>query len=762
MRARAPVLPRKEGVDQRGSSPTSHPRPGAPPSASSAASRAPPESSAHRLSGGPSTSRPSSSTDNDSVGLEEEETPARSPHPKDALSEHLPGKSAAHARPALSSGRHPAWSALRDRSAAHHGTRPALPARRAPHSEDREEGSRASAPPSRLSPSPGGSSRLLITEPQPGSPLSRGWKEGQDVPAARSNAPSGSTRPSAASSRPSSRTQASEGAGDSDGDGESDAEEGGRPAAATAPTFRSRLPAGPPVSGHLSSLRNRPFAAHGRYPHRFGNGRGPRLHPSSSPPSTASPRVHPWVDSHPASDHRRGPAGQEDSEEEAEDEKPLPATVVNDHVSSSSRQPASPGGDHLRRGPQRGASLQRKEPLPENPKSAGTWAGVPPQAKPLSSKAQDTQEGGSPKMQLGGRPPVPRFPHHPGPTRMGAGSAALEKSPVPASQPQPHGPRSKEVGRPPFRPQPVFPSEAGRLRPTSQESASFSDSYSSRGGQSSRAASPQNLDDDSAEAETGGVRAPAYSAGAKDATPSLPKHRQVEAQAGSAGDGHLRRPAGRPGSLHPHARTRVPGRAGPQWAGRTDGASQASPIKKETLPSKSQQSVSAEEENEDVMFFKGGKDKDPQSSSAPKWPSSFSPRGGKHVDGTLAKGETEPAIVLAPPRVGSPQEENATPVKRPLSPPPGSSPRASHLPPRHPARSPAATPSPTVGTPPLPQVTTRAPAPSAPTTPMLSLRQRMMNSRFRNPFSRAPVRPPSRPGELFLPERCLDGFQQGS
>ncbi|XP_060986150.1 fibronectin type III domain-containing protein 1 [Dama dama] len=742
VRARAPVLPRKEGVDQRGSSPTSHPRPGAPPSASSSASRAPPESSAHRLSGGPSTSRPSSSTDNDSVGLEEEETPARSPHPKDALSEHLPGKSAAHARPALSSGRHPAWSALRDRSVAHHGTRPALPARRAPHSEDREEGSRASAPPSRLFPSPGGSSRLLITEPQPGSPPSRGWKEGQDVPAARSNAPSGS----AASSRPSSRTQASEGAGDSDGDGESDAAEGGRPAAATAPTFRSRLPAGPPVSGHFSSLRNRPFAAHGRYPHRFGNGRGSRLHPSSSPPSTASPRVHPRVDSHPASDPMRGPAGQEDSEEEAEDEKPLPATVVNDHVSSSSRQPASPGGDHLRRGSQRGASLQRKEPLPENPKSAGTWAGVPPQAKPPSSKAQDTQEGGSPKMQLGGRPPVPRFPHHPGPTRMGAGSAALEKSPVPASQPQPHGPRSKEVGRPPFRPQPAFPSEAGRQRPTSQESASFSDSYSSRGGQSSRAASPQNLDDNSAEAETGGVRAPAYSAGAKDATPSLPKHRQVEAQAGSAGDGHLRRPAGRPGSLHPHARTRVPGRAGPQWAGRKDGASQASPIKKETLPSKSQQSVSAEEENEDVMFFKGGKDKDPQSSSAPKWPSSFSPRGGKHLDGTLAKGETEPAIVLAPPRVGSPQEENATPVKRPLSPPPGSSPRASHLPPRHPARSPAATPSPTVGTPPPPQVTTRAPAPSAPTTPMLSLRQRMMNSRFRNPFSRAPVRPPSRPG----------------
>ncbi|KAJ8797173.1 hypothetical protein J1605_017401 [Eschrichtius robustus] len=723
-RARTPGLPRKDGVDKRGSSAASHPRPGAPPSASSVPA---PEGPAHR---------PSSPGDSDSVGQEEEGPAAGSPQP--------PPKSAAHARPALSPGRHPAWGALRDRGSAYHGAKPALPARRAPHSEDGEENSRASAPPGRLSPSHGGSSRLLPTQPQPGSPLSRGGKDGHDAPGAKSTAPLRATQPSSVSSRLPSRTQASEGADDSDGGGDHDTEEEGKQAEAPAPAPRSRAP----VSGHFGALRNRPFAAPGRYPHRLGGGRGPRLRPPSSPPSTVAPRVPSTVSSHPASDHRRGLGGHEDSEEEAGDEQPLPATVANDHASSSSGQPASRGADHLRRGPQRAASLQRKEPLEENPKAAGTRAGAHPQAKSPPSKAQGVQqssgagvEGGSPQTLS----PAPRSQHHPGtgvPRRTGAGSAAPEKQPssaVSASQQQPLGPQSKEEGRPPSKPQ------AGRPHPTSQESASFSDPYSSRGRQS-----PQNQSedsDDSAEAETRGIRAPAYSAGAKVATPSLPKHRQVEAQARSAGDSHLRRPPGRPGSLHPQARPRLPGRAGPQAVGKKDGASQATPSKREPLPSKSQQSVSAEEEDEDVMFFKGGKDKDKDlpSSSVPKWPSSFIPRSGKHVDGNIAKGETEPAIVLAPPRVSSPQDKNATPLKRPPPAPPGSSPRATHLPPRHPPRSPA-TPSPTEGTPSPPRFTTRAPAIYSSTTPMLSLRQRMMNSRFRNPFSRPPVRPPSRQG----------------
>ncbi|XP_023978392.1 fibronectin type III domain-containing protein 1 isoform X2 [Physeter macrocephalus] len=733
-RARAPGLPRKDGVDKRGSSPASHPRPGAPPSASSVPATAP-EGPAHR---------PSSSDDNDSVGHEEEGPAAGSPRP--------PPRSAAHA------GRHPAWGALRDGGSANHGAKPALPARRAPHAEDGEENSRPSAPPARLSPSHGGPPRLLPTQPQPGSPLSGGWKGGHDAPAAKSSAPFRATQPSSVSSRLSSRTQASEGAGDSDGGGGSDAEEKGQQAEATAPTLRSRAP----VSGHFSALRTRPFAAPGRYPHRLGGGRGPRLRPSSSPPSTVAPQVHSRVSSHPASEHRRGLRGHEDGEEEAGDELPLPAAVANDHASPSSGQPVSRGADHLRRGPQRAPGLQRKEPLEETPKSAGTWAGAHPQAKSPPSAAQGVQqrtdarvEGGSPRTQP---PPAPRAQHHRGtggPRRVGAASAAPERQPssaVSAPQQQPRGPQSREEGRPPSKPQ------AGRPHPTSQESASFADPYSSRGRQSSLTASsrgglptsPQNQSedsDDSAEAETRGIRAPAYSAAAKVATPSLPKHRQVEAQARSAGDSHLRRPLGRPGSLHPHARPRVPGRAGPQAVGKKDGASQATPSKREPLPSKSQQSVSAVEEDEDVMFFKGGKDKDKDSlaSSVPKWPSSFIPRGAKHVDGNIAKGETEPAIVPAPPRVSSPQDKNATPVKRPPPPPPGSSPRATHLPPRHPPRSPA-TPSPTEGTPSLPRFTTRAPAIYSSTTPMLSLRQRMMNSRFRNPFSRLPVRSPSRQG----------------
>ncbi|XP_032341168.1 fibronectin type III domain-containing protein 1 isoform X2 [Camelus ferus] len=758
MRARMPVLPRKEGVDKPGSAPAPHPRPGAPPSASaSSAAHTPLEDSAHRTSGAPSTNRPSSSTDNDSVGEEEEEPAAGSPHPKDATSQQPPRKT----RPALSPSRQSAWNALRDRSFAHHSTKPALPAQRAPHSEDGEEISRASAPPSRLSPPHGGSSQLQPTEPHPRSPLSRGWKDGHNAPAAKANGPSRSTKSSLVSSRLSSRTQASEEADDSDGDGDNAAEDKGRQAEATAPTFRARLPAGSPVSGRFNLLRNRPFAAHGRYPHRFGSPRGPRLQPSSSPPSTVSSQVHPRVNSPAASDYRRVSGINEDSEEEeAEDEKPLTAAVVNDHVPSFSRQPASRGADYLR-SPQSGASLLRKEPLAENPKSAGTWAGVHPQAKSLSSKAQDVQQStdagvdrSSPKTQLSlARPPTARSQHHPGSIAPGKHPSST----VSASQKQPHGPQSKEAGRPPSKPQ------AGRPPPTPQESASFSDPYSTRGRQSSLTASsrgvlptsPQNQDedsksryggnhDDSAEAEARGVPAPAHSA--KDATPSLPKHRQVEAPGGSAGDSRLRRPLGRPGSPHPHARTRVPGRAGPQAVGKKDGASQATSSKREPLPSKSQQSVSAEED-EDVVFFKGGKDKDedPLSSSVPKWPSSFIPRGDKYANGNIAKGETDPVIVLEPPRVSSRQDVNATPVKRPPPPPPGGSPRASHHPPRQPPRSPA-TPSPTVGTPARPQFTTRAPAVHSSTTPMLSLRQRMMNARFRNPFSRAPVRPPSRQG----------------
>ncbi|XP_036173036.1 fibronectin type III domain-containing protein 1 isoform X2 [Myotis myotis] len=627
-RVRAPVLPRQEGVDKPGSSPPSHPR-----GASLWVPHAPTAGSSRRPA-----HLPSSSADNDSLDWEEGEPATGSLDPKDASSERLHPESAP-ARPALGPGRHPASSA-RPRGPALQGARPALPARRAPYSEAAPHGA---------------ASRLQPTEPQPGPPLPRGGKDGHDGPAAKSHAPSRPTKSSPVSSRVAPRPQAPRRV-----DGDSDADDA--------------------VPGHVGPHRNKPFAAHGRYPSRSGYGRGPRLQASGPPVPTGTPRA-----------HARG------AESEAEDEKPLPATAVQGHVPSSSRQPASRGGDHPRRGPQRGTSLAPRDPLAGNPESAGTRAAAHLPDKPLPSKAQDV-----PRSADSG---AAQSPHHPGP------SAPRRK------------PASPLAGRPHLDPY----------------------AYGSRGSQSSLPEGSERNSGgrhaDSKDAETLGIRA--HAARAKDAAPAPPKHRQVEAPTGSAGDGHPRRPAGaspRPGHPHAHARARVPGRAEPQEAGKKDGAS-----KKEALTAKSPQSVSAEEEaeeeEEDTWFLKGGKDEDPLSASVSKWPPSSIPRGSKYTDRGSA--ETDSASAPAAPRRGSPREERPTPPQRPPS--AGSAPRASHLPPRHPPRSPSTASAP-VGTPARPRYTTRAPPAYASTTPMLSLRQRMMHSRFRNPFSRAPARPSFRQG----------------
>ncbi|XP_036982038.2 fibronectin type III domain-containing protein 1 isoform X2 [Artibeus jamaicensis] len=712
-RVRVPVLPRKEGVDKAGSS---LPRLGA-----SSVAQTPAEGSPHHPANGPS-----GSTDNDSLDGEEKEPAVGSPHFKDASLGPLQPKSTASARPALWPSRQAASSALQNRGPAHHGARPALPAQRAPHSEAGEENSRASAPPSRLSPPLGGSSRLL--------PTNTHGKNGHHVLPTKADAPSRPTKSSLVSSRLRSRTQVPEKVDASDGDGDSDAEEEGRQAEVTTQTLRARKPAGAPVSGHFGAHRNKPFAAHGRYPNRFGYGRGPRLQPSSSPPSTMAPQVHTGGSSHPASNFRRG-LGIHDEQSETEEEKPLPAAVGNDHVPSSSKQPASQGRDHLSRGPQRGLSLQRKEALAENPKSAGSWdKSQPSKAQDVPQSTDSGEERDSPKTQPSpARPPAAPSQHH-------LGSSA---------------PRRKHT----------FP-QAGRPHPVSQESVSSDPyTYPSRSRQSSLPvssrgvppSSPQNQNkdsksryggnhEDSTEVETPGVRATTHLAGAKDAIPATPKHRQVEAPAGGTSDGHLRRPPGsflRLGRPYTHARTRVPGRAGTQAVGKKDGVAQATPPKKEPLTAKSLQSVSAEEEEEeeeeDVGFFNGGKDTDPLFSSVSKWPSSSAHGDSKDADGDSA--ETESALVPAPPGGSSPQDENPTPVQRP--PPPGSSSR--HLPPRLPARS-SGTPRAPTGTPAGPRHTTQAPPAYTSTTPMLSLRQRMMNSRFRNPFSRQPGRPTFRQG----------------
>ncbi|XP_030659844.1 fibronectin type III domain-containing protein 1 isoform X2 [Nomascus leucogenys] len=740
VRARMPALPRRESVDKPGFSLATQPRPGAPPSASaSPAHHASTQGTSHR------PSLPASLNDNDLVDSDEDQRAVGSLHPNGAF---------AQPRPALFPSRQSPSSVLRDRSSVRPGAKPASPARRTPHSGAAEEDSSASAPPSRLSPPHGGSSRLLPTQPHLGPPLSRGGKDGEDAPATNSNAPSRSTMSSSVSSRLLSRTQVSEGAEASDGesDGDGDREDGGRQAEATAQTLRAR-----PASGHFHLLRHKPFAANGRSPSRFGIGRGPRLQPSSSPQYTVPSRAHPRVPSHPDS-HPRLSSGVHGDEE---DEKPLPATVVNDHVPSSSRQPFSRGWEALRRSPQRGASLLWKEPIPENPKSTGADAHPQGKYSSLASKAQDVQqstdadtEGHSPKAQPGStgrraspaRPPAARSQHHPSvPRRMTPGRAPEQQPPPPVatSQHQP-GPQSRDAGRSPSQPR-LSLTQAGRPRPTSQgRSHSSSDLYTA----SSRGMLPTALqnqdedaqgsyDDDSPEVEAQDVRAPAHAAGAKEAAASLPKHQQVESPtgAGAGGDhrsqsGHAGSPArpSRPGG--PQSRARVPSRAAP---------GKSEPPSKRPLSSKSQQSVSAEdEEEEDAGFFKGGKE-DLLSSSVPKWPSFSTPRGGKDADGSLAKDEREPAIALAP-RGGS-----LAPVKRPLPPPPGSSPRASHLPSRPPPRS-AATVSPVAGTHPWPRYTTRAPPGHSSTTPMLSLRQRMMHARFRNPLSRQPARPPYRQG----------------
>uniref|UniRef100_A0A8C9AIH0 Fibronectin type III domain-containing protein 1 n=1 Tax=Prolemur simus TaxID=1328070 RepID=A0A8C9AIH0_PROSS len=733
---RTPVLPRKDGADKRGSSLTAHPRSS---SAASPVRHTATQRTSHRPSGGSSANPPASSADNDSVDPDEDERAAGSLHPKDTSAQQPPPKSPAQPRPALSPSRQSASSVLRDRSATHHGTKPASPAWRAPHSAAMEEDFSASAPPSRLSPSHRGSSRLLPTQPHLSPPPSRAWRDGHEAPAAHSNAPSRSTTSS-------SRTQVSEGADASDGqgDGDGDAQDGGRPAEATAQTLRAR-----PASGHLSLLRHRPFATNGRFANRFGGGRGLRLQPSSPPQSTVPSRAHSRAHSHPASVPRLGSGIHGDGE----DEKPLSATVVNDHVPSSSRQPTSRGWDPLRRSPLRGASLHRKEPIPENSKSAGTDAHSQGKSSSLSSKAQDVQqstevdmEGHSPKTQpvsLGrqpssARPPVARSQHHPAlsvPRRMtpGRGSERQPPPPIATSQHQPSAPQSKDAGRSLTQPK-LVPAPAGRPRPTSQGSPhSLSDPHtaSSRGvlhtGRRSQDEDSQSSDE--GEGDSTEVGAPAR---AKDAAPPLPEHRQVESPAGSANHRLRSGHAGswsRPGG--PQTRARVPGRATP---------GETQPPSRRPLPSKSQQSVSAEDEEEDAGFLKGGKE-DPLSSSVSKWPSSSTPKGSKYADGSLAKDQREPAVVLA----RSPaQEESAAPGKGPLPPPPGSPPRASHLPPRLPPRSPA-TQSPVTGTPSWPRSATRAP-PSHSTTPMLSLRQRMMHSRFRNPLSRQTGRPPYRQG----------------
>ncbi|XP_023567994.1 fibronectin type III domain-containing protein 1 isoform X2 [Octodon degus] len=745
LRSRMPVSPPKEGMDRHVLPPVAHPSPGA--TASEEASR---DLSPYH-NGGPSAS----SIDNDSVDRDEEERAAGFPHSKSAAFQQLSPKTSAQFQPSLS---HSNEAASSDTRPMHHGTNPALPAGRTPHSGVMEEDSSVPAPPLRLSPSLRGSSRLLPIQPHPGPPLSRGWKDGRS-PAVNSHSPSRSTLSAPVSSHLSSRTEVSEGGDTADGGSHSDRNAGDTrwKAEATVPSPRAR-----PASGHFSLLRNRPFAANGRFPNRFFNGQGSRVQPSSSPQSTLASRVLSRGNSQSTSHPRLG----SDIHGHVEAEKPLPATVVNDHRTASPRQHPSGGWDSSRRGSQRGASLYRKEPVPENPKSAGTDVHPLDKSPSLTSRTQDVQQSTDleveehfPKTQLvsagrqlsPARPSAAKTQPYPGasiPRRMAPGRVPHNQPSVSSSQHRhPSSSQSKDPDRSLSQPKLAL-APAGRSRPTLQGSAHSSDSLAGRSGAGLRPAprgqdkdSQSSYEDNSTEVEALDVGDPTHTVGSKDATPSLTKYHQVASPVGTGEERPQRGHAGtssrpnRPGT--PDLRPRVPGRTEGQV---TPGKKSPS---KRPLPSKSLQSVSTEEEEEeeaeeqeDVGFLKGGQE-DPLSSSVPKRPSSSIPRGSKYSDGRLTK--DRPAIVLAPRGESSAQEERATLGKRPPHAQPGSSPRASQLPTGHPPRSPA-TQSPIVSTSSWPQYTTRAPPSYYSTTPMLSLRQRMQR-RFRIPGSRQPARP---------------------
>ncbi|KAK7809424.1 hypothetical protein U0070_015020 [Myodes glareolus] len=678
-----PVLPRKEGMDRRGSSLVPHPHPRVESSVTTS-----------------STYTQLSSTDNDSTNQNEDDQEV-SPDPK-AASFQTP-KNPVGSTPTATPRHHVASNMLRDKSRLLPGAKAESSASRHSHSSTSEEDSSVATQPLNHGSLHRGSSR-----PHSRSQISRGWKDGQDAPVSGSHMPSRTAVSPSGSSRPFSLTEGSEEEDTNDGGGVIDRDAGDtrRQAEVTAQTQQTR-----PALGHFSLTRNKPFSAHSRNPNRFPRFRGLRLQPSGSPQSTSASKVLSRSPSQPASHTRSNVYG------DGEDEEPLPATVVNDRTPSSSRHPASGGWDTLRRGPQRGASLYRKDPIPENPKAAG--ADVHPGGKPpLSSKARDFEQRTNEDAHQ---------------TSPGSASRQLSPAqlPAPRSQPFPGStvPRRMTPGR---------ISEVSSSQSKSDEAGrDHSHTMNSRGvlpsaSQSQDEDSQSSYEENSTEIETLDSRTSTHSAGAKDATPSTFRHRQVGSQIGNSGispqpshTGASVRPS-RPGS--PHPRAQVPGRAG----------FQATPVRKISpskgpLPPESLQSVFTEEEEEEEEEKEGLLKGKEDSLSTLKWPSSSSHRGNKYADRNFDKDRA--AVGLVPQGGSLVQEQNAIPGRRP----PGSPSIASHPSPRYQPRN-HATASPTASTHSWPRYTTRAPPSYSSTTPMLSLRQRMQR-RFRTPVSRQPPRP---------------------
>ncbi|XP_043860818.1 fibronectin type III domain-containing protein 1 [Dromiciops gliroides] len=812
VRARIPTLPQKTNIDSRDFSSSSQD--------SQSASTSPSSSSLHddetkhlrmRNSHHPSSRvtsvNPShENTSNDPVDDDDDK---KERHIKDPLhSKYLsPGKPASQtterSRLTVPSNRQSVTH--REKSPTHGEGKSHLPAHTNAPSENWEEKPSFLVPATRTS-SHGGTPRALPTRFHSGS-HSRVLKNDQEARAINSAIPSQSTLSSPARHRPTHSHLPSmkqipdeRNGSDDDGNEDYDAEDKKRQTDSTSSTFRSRLTAGQPISGNLNFPRRRPFSSSSRYPNRVSSSQVARSQPSSSPQSTTSSRVH----SHRISDPRVGSNIDRDEEEREEDdeERPLPSTIINDHLPSSSRQPTSPSSDHMRRISQRVSSAHRKVPLTENAKSPLT-------SQSSSSDTQDAhQNTGTEGVPARVRPST-RSQHQSGssvPTRVTNGqdsrSAAVSSERHPStSKHQLHDHQGKEMENPLAKSKQLL-SVPGNSYSSSQDVHSNSHpSFKARAGQSTLSANsrgkfpPQasrqshqesegRYDDSqnySTELEDQDVRINTHSTHHKDGlspTSSLSKQQQIGTQSGNADEKaqsrHTSSPSSRgSGSSLPagsssssrethenpilpffHSRARAPSRIVPQLE-KKESRYQSTPSKVEPpskSPSssslKSHQSVSNnDDEDDDREYIRRDKEEDSVSSSVSKWPPSSA---GKYINRNVGKDKEKSVSSPFPHRVRSNEEENSTPLKRPVPPP-----RTSQLP-NAPSRflpRPHGTQSP-ISTTPL-HTTTHAPLTYSSTTPMLSLRQRMLNSRLRNPPSRYPARPPYRPGNNGRPN--VDG-----
>ncbi|XP_074044057.1 fibronectin type III domain-containing protein 1 isoform X2 [Macrotis lagotis] len=826
VRARIPTLPQKTNIDSRDSSSSSQGSQSVSTSLSSSSSYGDDDENRHlRMRNSHPSSRVSSvnpaieNTNNDPV----DEVGHKERHIKDPLNSKYPSsgkpvsKTAERSRLTIPSNQQEK-SPILGEGKSH------LPAHTNVPSENWEEKSSFLVPATRTS--HGGAPRVLPTRFHSGS-HSRVLKNDQEARAVNSAMPSqssvsSSTRHSPTHSHlPSMKQKPDERNGsDDDGNEEYDAEDKKRQTDSTPPTFRSRLAAGQSITGNLNFPRRRPFSSSSRYPNRVSSSQGTRLQPSSSPQSTISSRIH----SHRISDPRVDSNIDRDEEEREEDdeERPLPSTIVNDHLSSS-RQPTSPSSDHRRRIPQRVSSVQRKLPLTENSKSPLTSQsslldahsqGNSPSFpnKPYTQNAhRNTGTEGVPARTR----PSTRSQHQSGTSvstkvmniqdsRSTAGSSERHPSShLSTSKHQLHDTQGKEVENPLSKSKQLLPIPENSYSSSQDVHSNSHPSFKTRVSQSTLSAnsrgqlshqasrqqeSESRYDDDrqnySTELEDQDIRINTHShTHHKDIlspTSSLSKQQQIGSQSentdkkpqtkhtsspSSRGSG-LSLPAGRSSSSREtsakpslpfsHSRARAPSRTVSQGEKKDSlyhsTSSKIEPSSKSSLsPSLKSQSVSDDDDDEDDdrEYTRIDKEEDSiSSSSASKWPPSS---GGKYINRNVGKDKDRSVSSLFPHTVRSNEEENSTPLKRPI-PPAGNIPRASQIPNAPSKFLPRSRDSlSTISSIP----TTHAPLTYSSTTPMLSLRQRMMNSRLRNPPSRYPVRPPYRQGNNGRPN--VDG-----